>query len=474
MKKHNLFKVVMIVLLLLVLGSWFIPSSSVTSGSIVSGEYNRTGIFQLFLYFLTAVVNFAPLMFYILIVGGLYGVLNKIPAYRKLLDTVVAKFKGFELLFMAIVMVIIALLTSMVGLSLPLIVIYPFIVSVILLMGYDKITAALVIVGSVSAGLIGTVFSASTVETIAGYTQVAANTYVAHKIVLLVIALAIVIINVFLYAKKHHDTKNLVEGILVPEKTKAKGSIWPIVVVLDLVIIVLGLGFFSWDLFGINLFRDMTSGFVNPQGGAAKGIFTALNSIVGITESQYFGTWGLIESSVVVLLGAGLISFIYRKKIDEFLDNFKDGLKIALKPALLVGLIYTVIIIVSRVQNEFTIVQHLVSFDGKLNIFLMIPVVIAFVIFGVEILYGAALAGPYISAFVGTAVTATSVVVALLWQSIGGIVMLFAPTSIILMITLSYLNVSYGKWLKATWPMILEMLVTFTGVLFIFQNWIIK
>ena len=456
MKKHNLFKVVMIVLLLLVLGSWFIPSSSVTSGSIVSGEYNRTGIFQLFLYFLTAVVNFAPLMFYILIVGGLYGVLNKIPAYRKLLDTVVAKFKGFELLFMAIVMVIIALLTSMVGLSLPLIVIYPFIVSVILLMGYDKITAALVIVGSVSAGLIGTVFSASTVETIAGYTQVAANTYVAHKIVLLVIALAIVIINVFLYAKKHHDTKNLVE------------------VVLDLVIIVLGLGFFSWDLFGINLFRDMTSGFVNPQGGAAKGIFTALNSIVGITESQYFGTWGLIESSVVVLLGAGLISFIYRKKIDEFLDSFKDGLKIALKPALLVGLIYTVIIIVSRVQNEFTIVQHLVSFDGKLNIFLMIPVVIAFVIFGVEILYGAALAGPYITTFVGTAVTATSVVVALLWQSIGGIVMLFAPTSIILMITLSYLNVSYGKWLKATWPMILEMLVTFTGVLFIFQNWIIK
>ena len=473
MKKYNLFKVVMIVILLLVLGSWFIPSSSVDTGAVVTGEYNRTGLFQLFLYFLTAVVNFAPLMFYVLIVGGLYGVLNKIPAYRRLLDKVVNLFKGFEYLFMAIVMVLFAVLTSMVGMSMPIIILFPFVISVILLMGYDKITAALVTVGSIAAGLVGTVFSAGVVQTIAEYTQVASNTNVGYKIILLVVALAIVFINVVLYSRKHHDKKNLVGGILVPEKTTSKSAVWPIVVILDAVLIVIGLGFFSWHLFEINVFKDITTAFVNPTGGT-KGIFTALNAILGIGESQYFGNWGLIEAGMLVLMASGIIAFIYRKKFDEFLDNFKDGFKLALKPAFLVGLIYTIVIVVSRVQNEFTIVQHLVSFKEGVNIFTMIPVAIIFVILGVETLYGAALAGPYIASAAGQTVVASSIVTALLWQAIGGFAVIFAPTSVILMITLSYLNISYGKWLKATWPMILELLVAITGLLLIFQTWFIK
>ena len=309
MKKYNLFKVVMIVILLLVLGSWFIPSSSVDTGAVVTGEYNRTGLFQLFLYFLTAVVNFAPLMFYVLIVGGLYGVLNKIPAYRRLLDKVVNLFKGFEYLFMAIVMVLFAVLTSMVGMSMPIIILFPFVISVILLMGYDKITAALVTVGSIAAGLVGTVFSAGVVQTIAEYTQVAPNTNVGYKIILLVVALAIVFINVVLYSRKHHDKKNLVGGILVPEKTTSKSAVWPIVVILDAVLIVIGLGFFSWHLFEINVFKDITTAFVNPTGGT-KGIFTALNAILGIGESQYFGNWGLIEAGMLVLMASGIIAFI--------------------------------------------------------------------------------------------------------------------------------------------------------------------
>ena len=165
---------------------------------------------------------------------------------------------------------------------------------------------------------------------------------------------------------------------------------------------------------------------------------------------------------------------IYRKKFDGFLDNFKDGFKLALKPAFLVGLIYTIVIVVSRVQNEFTIVQHLVSFKEGVNIFAMIPVAIIFVILGVETLYGAALAGPYIASAAGQTVVASSIVTALLWQAIGGFAVIFAPTSVILMITLSYLNISYGKWLKATWPMILELLIAITGLLLIFQTWFIK
>ena len=471
MRKHNLFKVVMIVILLLVLTSWFLPSGTLETPT--GDTFNRVGLFQLFMYFLTSIVNFVPVAFFILTVGGLYGVLNKIPAYRKLLDSIVSSFKGLELLFMAIVMVVFAVLTSMVGFAYPLLILFPFVISVILLMGYNKVTAALVTVGSVSVGIIGTVFSSTNVETIAEYTQIPANTYVWHKLILLVIAFAIVFLNVYLYSRKHRDTKNLVEGVLVPEKVKKTNSYWPLVVVLDLVLIVLGLGFFSWKLFNVDLFENMTTAFVAPTGNV-KSVFTVLNSIIGISEGQAFGTWSFVEASVVVLLGTGLISFIYRKKLDEFLDNFKDGFKFALKPALLTVLIYTVVVVVSRVQNEYSFTQFFVSASDHLNIFTMIPFAILFVVLGVELLYGGALGGPYIVAVIGAGTVATAAVVALLWQAIGGFVLLFAPTSVILMVTLSYLNVSYKKWIKAIWPIILELLAAITVVIFIFQNWIIK
>ena len=51
MKKHNSFKVVMIVLLMLVLVSWFFPVTTISNGEFVKGDYSRVGIFSLFSFF---------------------------------------------------------------------------------------------------------------------------------------------------------------------------------------------------------------------------------------------------------------------------------------------------------------------------------------------------------------------------------------------------------------------------------------
>ena len=37
--------------------------------------------------------------------------------------------------------------------------------------------------------------------------------------------------------------------------------------------------------------------------------------------------------------------------------------------------------------------------------------------------------------------------------------MLVAPTSLILVITLYYLDIPYGKWLKTIWKLVVEILV---------------
>ena len=48
-------------------------------------------------------------------------------------------------------------------------------------------------------------------------------------------------------------------------------------------------------------------------------------------------------------------------------------------------------------------------------------------------------------------------IIALIFQAIYGIVMVIAPTSIFLLVGLSYLNVSYKDWVKYIWKFTLIM-----------------
>ena len=44
-------------------------------------------------------------------------------------------------------------------------------------------------------------------------------------------------------------------------------------------------------------------------------------------------------------------------------------------------------------------------------------------------------------------------------QGIYNLVMIIAPTSVALIIGLYYLDIPYGKWFKAIWKLLLELLV---------------
>ena len=61
-----------------------------------------------------------------LVCGGLYGVLGKIPAYKKLLEKIVKGFKGKEAIFLALIMILLSAITSLVGFSFGLIILFRF------------------------------------------------------------------------------------------------------------------------------------------------------------------------------------------------------------------------------------------------------------------------------------------------------------------------------------------------------------
>ena len=121
MKKHNTVKVVLITMVLFMLLSWILPAAYFQSSYVSQGRV-QMGLFDLFSYPVTAVSYFGFIALFVLVVGGFYGVLYKTGAYRTLLDTIVKKFKGKEKIVLSVIMVLFAILTSVCGLELGIIV----------------------------------------------------------------------------------------------------------------------------------------------------------------------------------------------------------------------------------------------------------------------------------------------------------------------------------------------------------------
>ena len=469
MKKHNLLKVTLITLLLVVLASWFLPVVTVSGSSFETGDSVKIGLFTLVSYIDIIFKYFAPVLVYVLAVGGLYGVLYRIPQYRILLDKIVDGFKGKEWLFMLIVGIVFAVLSSMAGFSVPIILLFPFIISIVLLMGYDKITAAMLTVGSTIAGIIGTVFSVNANYGIEEVLGMEANTNVSWKIILLVLALALVLVNTIIYAGKHKTYKNYEESLLVPKKVKTSNKkIYPLVIVLDLLLILLVLAFVSWDLLNVSVFADMTNAFVNPTGGEfIKGLYGGINTVLGVTTNHAFGQWTLLEASLAVFLASGLLSFLYRKSFNSFVSATEEGAKKAMRPALLIVIAYMILISVVMAPTGMSIFQHIVNLDSGFQILSMIIIALVVSLFSVESYYGITSVGSYV---VAVSTTEKAGVISLIWQSMYGLAMLVAPTSVLLLVTLSYLDISYGEWLKAIWKLFLELFAVILVILLIFNS----
>ena len=102
MKKDNLFKVSLFMIALVILFTWIFKVGTIdmyTTQAYAEYERQQLGIIPLFSYFVDVFSYFGDVLLFILCVGGLYGVLYKIPAYRVMLDKIVAKVKGKEFIF---------------------------------------------------------------------------------------------------------------------------------------------------------------------------------------------------------------------------------------------------------------------------------------------------------------------------------------------------------------------------------------
>lgn len=453
MKKHNVLKVVFIALLAVVVLTWIFPTATFST-TLAVGERAQMGIFDIFSYFGQSFQYFYQILIFALIVGGFYGVLSKTEAYRKLLDKIVDCFKGREWLFISIVTIAFALLAGGVGLSYILIFLFPFVIAVLLLMGFDKLLATTVTVGSVLVGVMGSMYTTDVNYYINNYLSLGMHDEIITKIAILVIAIAVLLFNVLRYAKnsKAKKVKEAEVEAYVPETTKTKKKIWPIVVVVDLFLLVAGLAMFSWaSIFGVSFFDTITSKVTEFSIGG----FPIFGKLLGSIQS--FGNWDIMTVGACLVIATIIIALCYKVKFDDFFTSYGKGVKRALTPAFIMYFIYLILMIVTYNNFQLTIYDWILNLSKGFNV--ITTTITAFIssVFNVELLYSVNSVVPYITSIVSDA--GRYPLIGIIFQSIYGLTMFVAPTSILLMGTLAYLDIPYGKWIKHIWKIVVELFV---------------
>lgn len=453
MKKHNILKVVLFSLLAVVVLTWIFPTSTFST-TLTVGKRAQMGIFDIFSYFGQGFQYFYQILIYALIVGGFYGVLSKIEAYRKLLDKIVDSFKGREILFISIVTIIFALLAGGVGLSYILIFLFPFVISILLLMGFDKLLAATVTVGSVLVGVMGSLYTTDVNYYLNNYLSLGISDEIITKIIVLVISVAILLFNVIRYAKKTKAKKVKEEEVeeYVPAKTKTKAKTWPLVVVIDVFLLVVALAMFSWaSVFGLSFFDNITTAVTKFSIGG----FPIFGKLLGSVQS--FGNWDIMTVGGCLVIATIILALCYKVKVDDFFSSFGKGVKKSLTPAFIMYFIYLILIIVTYNNFQLTIYSWILNLSKGFNVITTTLTAFLSSLFNVELLYSINSVGPYLVSIVTD--TSAYPLIGIIFQSIYGLVMLVAPTSVILMGTLAYLDIPYGKWLKHIWKVFVELLV---------------
>ena len=493
--------------------SWIIPVGTYTNGELTTNGIDAVGIFDLFGIPIQTLLVFVLYVIVFAVIGGLYGVMEKTGALDKLVEKLSGKFTGKEKAFLIITVIFYIVASSVTGLIVPLFVLVPLSAMVLFKLGFNKITA---LASTVGAMLLGSAASTLGFN-VSGYTKnllaLDMTNQIVAKIVLLVIITIALIIFILKFSNKNAKTKALkVEDkpkkietkekkAAVKAETKApakktttkkeaakkattksatkkpaskttkktskkstkamavakpvkkvnakKGiSVIPLVVIFALMLIVSLAGMYNWYYaFDINVFNDIYDSIIDIKIGDFA-IFEHLLS--GISQMGY---WGNTEFSILMVIAAILLAWIYRLSLNEFVESFIAGVKKMMPTAIYAGLASVVLYVLYQASysGTGTLVDTMFAKTfGLTEDFNVVTTAITALygsFFYNDLYYLLVGVSPFLTSFDASALS----VAGLLIQSVYAVGMLIFPTSVILIAGLSFFDVSFKQWFKYIW-----------------------
>ena len=461
-EKHNLVKVALSMILLTVVLSWIIPQGYFNAGKLTVGEITRVGIFDLFTYGLLGMYYFTVLVTFLFVLGAFYQFLSNLGAYQKLTDKISEKLKGKEILFSLIISFVLAALASIFNEYAILIAIIPFIITILSKLKFDKISTFITTFGALLVGVIGSTISTKVAGMNVQYFGLKYTDKLLEKIILFVIAYAIYSLFNVLYLKRiiPSNKKGKKSKIETKDETKEidifnnniKGSdktnYIPLMIIGIVGILVSILAYIPWNtVFGVNWFSTALNKVVEFDFYGAKIFKYILGNV------QEFGAWDLFGVQIIMILSMLVLMACYKVSFDELIDSILEGFKKSSKLVIVLLLAYVVLEFAVMYPVIPTVIGKILG--TKFNVFTTSIAGIFTSLFTSEYQYTSNL----VYSFFTTAYPKDLKVVSLILQSTYGLVSFIAPSSAVLLVGLSYLDINYKDWLKYIWKFLVAMLV---------------
>lgn len=522
--KTKLLKLLGISFLIYVVLSWIIPVGTYSSGELTTNGIDPVGLIDLFNTPIQAFITFILYGVVFATIGGLYGVMEKTGALEKVTDGMGKMFKGKERGFLVLTVILFTVLSSVTGLILPLFALVPLFAAVLFAMNYDKVTVLASTVGSLLVGSVASTYGFNITGYTKNLLGLDMNNQIVARVILLVVLTSALIAVVLLSSKKTvkkeikeakinekekevkevktsktSDTKTVKKTTKVaskdnkkaPKKTSAKTgskssskkkttksksntkafavskpvkkvsskskiSAVPLVIIFVLMLILCLVGMYNWYYsFGIEVFSDIHTAIMDVQ---IKDFPIFEHLLSGISELGY---WSNIEFTGAMIIASGVIAWIYKLSLEDFVNSFISGVKKWLPTAIYAALASVILYILYQASYSGTgtlvdtINAKVFELTDGFNVLTTGFASLLGSFFYNDLYYLLASLSTFVSGFDAVSLSIAGVLI----QSVYAIGMLIFPTSVVLIAGLSLFDVSYKQWMKYIWKLILVALL---------------
>lgn len=389
---------------------------------------NPQGLKELFESPMKGIYDSMEIIVFVLIIGGFIGVINSTGAFDSGIKQLAAKLKGNEKWMIVFVVTLIASGGTTFGLAEETIAFYPILVPIFLIAGYDALVAlAAIYIGSSIGTLASTTnpFASIIASNSAGINWTSG---IEGRFIMLVLGVTVSIIYIIRYAEKvkADPTKSLIysqkEEIERHFLHSSKNN----------------------EIRDFDLRTKITLSLF---------ALTFIVMVYGVSKLQ----WWFLEMTTLFFVASIIIALVEKIGEKKYIENFIEGAKDLLSVALIIGVARGVTFLLDNGLVSGTLLQYSSEMVEGMNGAVFINVMMLLfsgLSFFVPSASGLAVLSMPIMAPLSDVVGIPREIVVSAYQYGMGIMALVTPTGLVLA-SLTMVNITYDKWLKFIWPLLL-------------------
>ena len=272
------------------------------------------GFFGVFASIHQGLVDAGPIIFYVLIIGGMFEVMNTTGTIHAMLSTLSKKLANKGLVFIAILMFIFSVGGSLIGMAEENLIYIPLMIPIALSLGYDVITGAAIVLMGAGVGFTTAVMNPFTVGIAQNIAKLPMFSGIGVRLVLYVIMYVTAVAYVYRYA----------------EKVKKDPS----------------LGYFGDGKFALDINANAPE--VKLERKHKFVLFAFVCNFSVLTFGVMKLGWGMQEMSALFVILSILIAVIARLSADQYVDAFMKGAAGILVGALVIGMARAIVVVLTN------------------------------------------------------------------------------------------------------------------------------